>query len=167
VKRTDDVFEAFELARKSTSRRMHLVLVGDGPERGTLERKVRKHGAQDCVHFLGRQEAVEEILPRADVFLMPSETESFGLSALEAMACGVPVVCTNVGGLPEIVEHGKEGFLCAVGDVESMANSIVALVDCDERSCEYAAAARKKALNFEQSRVVPQYENLYRTLVEV
>jgi N-acetyl-alpha-D-glucosaminyl L-malate synthase BshA len=146
---------------------MHLVLVGDGPERGSLERKVRRYGAQDCVHFLGRQEAVEEILPLADVFLMPSETESFGLSALEAMACGVPVVCTNVGGLPEIVEHGKEGFLCAVGDVESMANSIIALVDCDEHSCGYAAAARKKALNFEQSRIVPQYENLYRTLVEV
>ncbi len=166
VKRTEDVFDAFELARKRMERPLHLVLVGDGPERGALERKVRKHNAQDVVHFLGRQEAVEELLPRADVFVMPSETESFGLSALEAMACGVPVVATNVGGLPEVVENGKEGFLCDVGDVEAMADAIIKILDCDIRSCGYSQAAREKALFFAQEKIVPMYENLYAWLVE-
>ncbi|MCS7086447.1 MAG: N-acetyl-alpha-D-glucosaminyl L-malate synthase BshA [Bacteroidia bacterium] len=166
VKRTKDVFEAFDLARRLTRRALYLVLVGDGPERDELERLVRKRGANDAVFFLGNQEAVEEILPKADVFLLPSEVESFGLSALEAMACGVPVVGSDAGGLPEVVKNGKEGFLCTVGDIESMARAIAVVVEDDERWRDFSQAARAKALAFAQEKIVPRYEKLYGDLLE-
>ena len=119
VKRVDDVMKVFRLIQQQTPAR--LLMVGDGPERVRLERECRNSNLCEKITFLGKQDAVEEILSVGDLFLMPSETESFGLAALEAMACQVPVISTNTGGLPEVNIDGVTGFTCNVGDVETMA----------------------------------------------
>lgn len=120
VKRVEDVVEVF--ARVFPKVPSKLLLIGDGPERSNIERKCRELDMCDHIIFMGKQEAVEEILSVCDLFILPSESESFGLSALEAMACEVPVISSNTGGIPEVNEHGVTGFLADVGDVESMAN---------------------------------------------
>ena len=127
VKRVEDVVKVFERVVNKTPAK--LLLVGDGPERPHIEALCRELGTCDHIRFLGKQEAVEELLALADVFLLPSETESFGLAALEAMACEVPVVSSNIGGLPEVNIDGKTGYLCNVGDTDSIRGVVTQILE--------------------------------------
>ena len=164
LKRVDDVVRIFAKVRESMDAR--LVLVGDGPEYGRTRELVEKLGLADVVRYVGVVDEVAPLLKAADVLLLPSETESFGLVALEAMASGVPVVASDVGGLPEVVEHGVTGFLAPVGDVDAMAGYCLKLLaDCAEAKT-YSRAARKRAADmFDYRNIVPQYEAIYeRTL---
>ena len=164
LKRTDDVVRIFARVRESLDAR--LVLVGDGPEYGRTRELVEKLGLDDVVRYVGVVDDVVPLLAAADLLLLPSETESFGLVALEAMASGVPVVASDVGGLPEVVEHGVTGFLAPVGDVDAMAGyCIQILADC-EKTEVYAAAARKRAAEkFDYRRIIPMYERIYERLL--
>lgn len=160
VKRVEDVVEVFRLVQQRLDCR--LLLVGDGPERARVEADCRRHGLCDKISFVGNLPVVEEILVGADVFLLPSETESFGLAALEALSCGVPVVATRVGGLPEVVVHGENGFLFPVGDVASMAEAIVGLLGDPQRHRQFSDHARAWAVErFTASEVIGRYRNLY------
>lgn len=165
VKRIGDVVEVFaRVARAVPSR---LMLIGDGPDRSIAEHMARQHGIQDRIHFLGKQDNVNELLPLADLMLMPSEMESFGLAALEAMACGVPSIATNVGGVPELVEDGRNGLLFPVGEVEAMAEAAIALLEDDGRLRRMSEAGRRTAQDhFCSSRVIPLYEGYYDRVVE-
>ncbi|MBI3932686.1 MAG: N-acetyl-alpha-D-glucosaminyl L-malate synthase BshA [Acidobacteria bacterium] len=139
-----------------------LLMVGEGPERASAQALARRLGLQDRVRFLGTQEGIEEIAGMAHVFLLPSELESFGLSALEAMACGVPVVGSDAGGLPEVVKHTETGYLLPVGDVEGMAARTVELLKDEELRREMGHAGRRRAAAlFSADRVVSQYERFY------
>jgi N-acetyl-alpha-D-glucosaminyl L-malate synthase BshA len=139
-----------------------LLMVGEGPERSSAQALARRLGLQDRVRFLGTQERIEEIAGMADVFLLPSELESFGLSALEAMACGVPVVGSNAGGLPELVEEGVTGFLRPVGDVDGMAARCLELLRDDARRKTMGDAGRRRAETlFGADRIVSAYEAYY------
>ncbi len=160
VKRAPDVVKVF--ARVAKRLRSRLVLVGDGPELTLCRDEARRLGVADRVTFMGETPEVERVLSCADLFLLPSETESFGLAALEAMACGVPVIATRVGGLPEVVSDGETGFLFAPGDIEGMANSAIELLG-DARALSSAAeAARRRALeHFTPEQIVPRYEAFY------
>ncbi|HEY0306151.1 MAG TPA: N-acetyl-alpha-D-glucosaminyl L-malate synthase BshA [Longimicrobiales bacterium] len=162
VKRVDDAVRVF--ARINRQLPARLVLIGDGPERGRVQQTAEDEGVADRVLFLGKQESVAEILSCADLFLLPSATESFGLVALEAMSCGVPVVATRVGGLPEVVPDGEAGFLADIGDVETMAEQSVRLLKDPEQWRRMSAAARAAAEQFSTDRVVPMYESYYRTV---
>lgn len=160
VKRLDSVVEVF--ARLASRLPARLLLVGDGPELGTARRLARQLDVAGQVHYLGAQEDVLPLLSIADLFLLPSEQESFGLAALEAMACEVPVVASNAGGLPEVIEHGVTGFLHPVGDVAAMAQSGVALLtDAGLHGRVTAAAVRRVREFFCVNRVVPMYEAVY------
>ena len=142
-----------------------LVLVGDGPERLPAEKLCAQLGVEDDVTFLGNQECIEGILPLADVLLLPSEQESFGLVCLEAMSCGVPVVATNVGGTKEVVQHGQSGFLHDPFDVEAMAASVLELVSNPGKRRAMGEVGRKTALEkFSTSDVVKKYVELYERL---
>jgi len=138
------------------------VLVGDGPEYGKTRALVESLGLEQSVRFVGVVDEVAPVLKAADLLLLPSETESFGLVALEAMASGVPVVASDVGGLPEVVEHGVSGYLAPVGDVQAMASySLEILGDC-AGARRFARAARKRAVDlFDYRNIVPQYEAVY------
>jgi L-malate glycosyltransferase len=139
-----------------------LLMVGEGPERSSAQALARRLGVNDRVRFLGTQESIEEIVGMADVFLLPSELESFGLSALEAMACGVPVVGSDAGGLPEVVQHAETGFLLPVGDVEGMAGRTLEILKDPERRRAMGAAGRRRAeALFGADRIVSQYERYY------
>lgn len=164
VKRVGDVLETFIKVRKRTP--CKLVLAGDGPDRAKAEQTARDGGVMNDVIFLGKQEAVVDLLGIADVYFLPSNAESFGLSALEAMACEVPVVAARAGGIPEVVEDGKTGFLTAVGDTEEMAARILQLVQDDGLRQRMGRASRARALSaFPEERVVAQYESVYRDLI--
>jgi L-malate glycosyltransferase len=142
-----------------------LLMVGDGPDRGPAESLARELGLQDRVLFLGKQLRVNELLPVADLLLLPSEMESFGLAALEAMACGVPPVASKVGGVPEVVTDGADGFLLPVGDTDGMAQAAVSLLTNPAKHEALAAAARRTAEErFATTRIIPQYEDCYREL---
>jgi N-acetyl-alpha-D-glucosaminyl L-malate synthase BshA len=160
LKRVDDVVRIFARVRQSVDAR--LVLVGDGPEYGRTRELVAKLGLADMVRWVGVVDDVAPILKAADVLLLPSETESFGLVALEAMASGVPVVASDVGGLPEVVEHGVSGFLAPVGDIDAMAaDCLTLLADCaGAKRFSLAARARASAL-FDYRVIIPQYERVY------
>lgn len=164
VKRVEDVVKIFhKVTQKVPSK---LLMVGDGPERRNAEELARELGIMDCIRFLGKQDAIEEILSIADLFLMPSGSESFGLAALEAMACKVPVVSSNTGGLPELNKEGFSGFLSDVGDIDDMAkNSIYILEDC-QRLNEFKENALQRAKDFELSKIVPIYEEFYAQVIE-
>jgi glycosyltransferase involved in cell wall biosynthesis len=137
-------------------------MVGDGPERGRVEQHCREHRICQAITFIGSLPLVEEVLVGADLFLLPSENVSFGLAALEAMACVVPVIATAVGGLPEVVTHGETGYLCPVGDVDGMADAALRLLGDDERwqaASTLAAADARERFALEQ--VVARYEAFY------
>lgn len=164
VKRVEDAVKAFAQIRKSIPSK--LLLIGDGPERIKVEAMCRDLGACNDIHFLGKQDAVEDLLSLADVFLLPSAKESFGLAALEAMACGVPVISSNAGGLPEVNIEGETGFLCDISDWEAMAIKALLLLEDEELLASFRSNARNKALEFSRDNIVPQYENIYRQCVE-
>lgn len=163
VKRVPDVIRIFEQVRKEVPSK--LLMIGDGPDRLNVEELARTLGVYDDVRFLGKQEQISEILSITDLFLLPSETESFGLSALEAMACSVPVISTNAGGLPEINVHGKTGFLADVGDVKSMADSAINILRDNETLLHFKKAAIAQARKFEKQHIIPKYEALYEEVI--
>jgi N-acetyl-alpha-D-glucosaminyl L-malate synthase BshA len=159
VKRVEDVVRVFAgLASRVPSR---LVLVGDGPDRGRSQQLADELGVTDRVIFLGKQESVAELLACADLFLLTSSSESFGLVALEAMACGVPVVATRVGGVPEVVPHGQAGWLAEIGDVKAMVEYSVEALSNDALWKSASVAARAAAEQFSADQVVPRYEAVY------
>jgi N-acetyl-alpha-D-glucosaminyl L-malate synthase BshA len=160
VKRTADVVRIFSRVVRDLPAR--LLMIGDGPDRSAAEFIAHSQGIQDRVHFLGKQSSVSEILPLADLLLMPSELESFGLVALEAMACRVPTIATRVGGVPELIEDGVSGRLFPVGDVEGMAAAAAELLRDPQRYQAMADAARKTAqTRYCASKIVPLYERFY------
>jgi N-acetyl-alpha-D-glucosaminyl L-malate synthase BshA len=137
-----------------------LLLVGDGPERRRLEQYCQEKGLFEDVRFLGEIEAIEEVLSVADVFLMPSAKESFGLAALEAMACEVPVIASNTGGLPELIEQGISGFMSQVEDVEDMAKNALFILE-DANLPTFKTQALRRAKEFDVAHILPKYEDLY------
>jgi len=160
VKRIHDVIEVFARVNRAVPAR--LMLIGDGPDRSDAEYLAREHNIQDRIHFVGKQDNVNELLPLADLMLLPSEMESFGLAALEAMACSVPTISTRVGGVPELIDDGRNGLLFNVGDVEAMSAAAIALLKNESRLQTMAKAARKTAQDhFCSSRVIPIYEDYY------
>ena len=163
VKRLPDIVRIFAKVQAVVPAR--LVLVGDGPERDAAVREAATLGVSSRVRCLGKVDDVAGALRTADLYLLPSQTESFGLSALEAMATGVPVVGTNVGGLPEVVEHGVTGFLGEVGDVDGLAQGALGLLQDADAWRAASAAARVRAARFDTRTVVPQYEELYAAVV--
>lgn len=158
VKRIQDVLYVFAEVRKKMPSK--LLLVGDGPERASMEMLSRELEIAQDVRFLGKLDAVEEVLSIADLFLMPSESESFGLAALEAMACEVPVVSSNIGGIPELNTHGFSGFTAEVGDIKAMVQHSLHILD-DANLPTFRANALKRAQDFELSKILPMYEQLY------
>ena len=164
VKRVGDVVEVF--AKIAHAMPARLLMIGDGPDRSTAEYLARKLGVQDRIHFLGKQDNVYELLPLADLMIMPSEMESFGLAALEAMACGVPAIATRVGGVPELIDDGVDGMLFEMGDVAGMAGAAISLLGDDSRLTAMALAARKKAqAKFCASGIIGDYEGYYRRVL--
>jgi N-acetyl-alpha-D-glucosaminyl L-malate synthase BshA len=165
VKRVEDVIRIFAIVRKE--RKARLLMVGDGPERPKAEWLANTHGIASDVRFVGKQNDMSQLLSISDILLLPSELESFGLVALEAMACEVPVVATRVGGIPEVVRDGIDGYLYDVGDVRSMAASCIAIL-CDPKlQASLGKAARERAnQEFCASKIVLQYEDLYRRTIE-
>lgn len=164
VKRVDDVINIF--AKVLAKMPAKLLMVGDGPERVHLEELCRTMGICDEVRFLGNQDAVEEILAIADLLLIPSEKESFGLAALEAMACQVPVISSDAGGLPEVNIHGKTGYISSVGDVENMAAQSISLLQNPELLQEFRQNALEQAKRFDISSIILDYERIYQKALE-
>src|SRR4030065_396992 len=145
VKRVPDTIKIFEKVKKEIPSK--LVLVGDGPDRSECERLCRQLNLCDSVKFLGKQEGLVEILNASDVFLIPSQSESFGLAALEAMACGLPVISSSVGGLPELVRHNETGFIAEIGDVDRMAKYGLELLGKDKKYKLFSENSRERAVN--------------------
>lgn len=164
VKRVEDAIQIFERVRAVIPSR--LLMIGDGPERQNAEELCRTLNICNDIRFLGKQEQIDEIFSITDLFLLPSQYESFGLAALEAMACGVPVISTNAGGLPEINIHGETGFLSNVGDVDDMARHAIHILEDDARLKQFKTAALEQARRFEQSRIIPIYEQLYEDVLK-
>jgi N-acetyl-alpha-D-glucosaminyl L-malate synthase BshA len=160
VKRTLDVIETFDKIRAELPSK--LLLIGEGPDTVLARRQIKKKGLEDKVIFLGNQTRVEAVMPCSDLFLVPSEEESFGLAALEALACGVPVIGTSGTGLTEVVDDFKNGFLLPVGDTSSMARAAIALLKDDKRLLEFKRAASESAFErFNSDKIVAEYETYY------
>ena len=160
VKRVLDCIHILHKVRAHAA--AHLLMAGDGPERGPAERLARELGIQQHVTFLGKQDHVERLIPRAHVLLLPSELEAFGLAALEAMACGVPPVATDAGGIPELVSHGIDGFVEPVGDIDAQAQRVIELLSDPSLHARMAEQARKSAQErFATELIIPQYETYY------
>lgn len=164
IKRIADVIYTYNMIRKEIPAK--LLLVGDGPERPMAEELCRELEIGEDARFVGKQQDMEEIYAIADLFLLPSEYESFGLSALEAMAAGTPVVATNSGGLPEIITHGVNGYLSNIGDIESMGNFAKNILINEKTHNAFKIAAREQALRFDIENIVPLYESLYQNVLE-
>ena len=160
VKRIPDVIKIFNRIQKVMPAK--LMMVGDGPEKAPAERLCRELGISDKVIFFGNSSEIDKILCFTDLFLLPSQTESFGLAALEAMACGVPVISSNTGGLPEVNREGFSGYLGNVGDVDYMAQKAISILSDDNVLYQFKSNALKVAQEFDIHQVMPMYENLYR-----
>ena len=166
VKRVLDVVRVHEQLIRS-GQRVRLLLVGEGPDRPKVEHYCRESGICDSITFVGGVQSVEELLVGADLFLLPSETESFGLAALEALSCEVPVIATRVGGLPEVVDEGRTGYLLPVGDVDAMAETAARLLADDELRLSLAREGRRQAVErFAEDDIVRRYRDLYRRTLE-
>ena len=166
VKRATEVVDVFHNLLQQ-GHGLKLLLVGDGPDRVSAEHRARELGVYDDIRFLGKQEPVEEILSIADIFLMPSGSETFGLAALEAMACGVPVIASRIGGLPELVLPGETGFLCELGDIDGYTNAANQLLTDEVLHKRMADASRRRAVEeFDTGIIVPQYESYYKRVME-
>ncbi|NBX87268.1 MAG: N-acetyl-alpha-D-glucosaminyl L-malate synthase BshA [Bacteroidetes bacterium] len=163
VKRIEDVIAVFASIIKEIPAK--LLLIGDGPERSHIEKVSREFNTCDWVTFLGKQEAIEEILSIGDLFILPSESESFGLAALEAMACEVPVISSNAGGIPEVNIHGVTGFLSNVGDVEDMAQNAIKLLKDPDLLAKFRKNALKQAHKFDLAEILLQYEAIYKRVI--
>jgi N-acetyl-alpha-D-glucosaminyl L-malate synthase BshA len=164
VKRVPDAITIYNTIRQRVPSK--LVLIGDGPDRSNCERLCRDLKIYEDVKFLGKQAELVPLLSAADVFLMPSQSESFGLSALEAMACGVPVVSSSVGGLPELVVHGETGFIAEIGDIQRMAKYAVDLLTNEQKHALFAEASRRRAVEmFDVKKVVDLYEGFYKRVL--
>jgi len=165
VKRVSDTIKIFEKVQKEIPSK--LILVGDGPDRSECEKLSRQLDLCDKVKFLGKQEGLVEILSSSDIFLIPSQSESFGLAALEAMACGLPVVSSSVGGLPELVRHNESGFIAEIGDVDRMAKYTIELLSNEKKYTLFSENARQRAVTqFDTSKVVPMYEEYYERILK-
>jgi N-acetyl-alpha-D-glucosaminyl L-malate synthase BshA len=164
VKRVDDVIYIFKIVNDEVPSK--LLLIGDGPERSRCEELSRKLGLSADIRFLGKQDAVEELLAVSDLFLLPSASESFGLAALEAMACQVPVISSNVGGIPEVNIDGETGFLSGVGMVDKMAEDALTILKDDKVLARFRAAALTQAARFDIEEIVPKYEAYYQEVID-
>ncbi len=164
VKRTGDVIRIFRKIREKIP--CKLLMVGDGPERANTELLCRELGTCDDIRFLGKQDAIEEILSVSDLFIMPSGSESFGLAALEAMACKVPVISSNAGGLPELNIQGVTGFLDDIGDIDSMAAHAIHILEDKDRLTQFKEAAYKRATDFDLKLILPEYESYYQEVIQ-
>ncbi|MDT3695927.1 MAG: N-acetyl-alpha-D-glucosaminyl L-malate synthase BshA [Ignavibacterium sp.] len=166
VKRVNDVIKIFNSVQKEIPSK--LLLVGDGPDRFECERLVRELNLTDNVKFLGKQDGLVEILSSSDLFLIPSQSESFGLAALEAMACGLPVISSSVGGLPELVKHNECGFISEIGDTDRMAKYSLDLLTNEKKYEVFSQNARSRAVSkFDKSIIVPMYEEHYKKILSV
>ena len=164
VKRIQDVLKAFKIINECIPSK--LVLVGDGPERAKMERLARQLNISEHVNFLGNLKSTKEVLNISDLFMLPSSSESFGLAALEALACGVPVIATNKGGIPEVVEHGKCGFLSNVGDYSEMSKNALSILSNEKTFADFKLNARQTAKKFDIQEILPIYEKIYKKSVE-
>jgi N-acetyl-alpha-D-glucosaminyl L-malate synthase BshA len=164
VKRVEDVIHVFQKVREKMP--CKLLMIGDGPERPNAEELSRSLDVCNDIRFLGKQEQMDEILSISDLFLLTSSYESFGLSALEAMSCGVPVISTNAGGLGEINVHGFTGYLSNVGDVEDMAKHAISILENETVLNQFKNQAKEHAMKFEKQFIIPQYEQLYNEVVQ-
>lgn len=164
VKRVDDVIKIFHKVRQQMPSK--LLLIGDGPERRNMETLSRELHLCDHIRFLGKQDAVEDLLSLADLFLLPSKKESFGLAALEAMACQVPVISTDTGGIPEVNIHGKTGYLASLGDVDTMAKYAIEILEDEEKLTVFRKNALAQAKRFDLKSIIPQYESYYEQVLE-
>jgi len=163
VKRVEDVLRVFDKIRKEIPAK--LILVGDGPERANIEQLCRELDTCSDIYRLGKINNPEQLLSICDLFILPSETESFGLAALEAMAAHVPVVSSNAGGIPELNLHGKTGYLSNVGDIDDMANNAIKVLKEDEVLNRFKDNAYKQAQKFDIEKILPQYEELYKKVL--
>lgn len=163
VKRTQDVIKIFDIVRQQIPAK--LLMVGDGPERHRLEELCRELGTCDLVTFLGKVKDTERVLAASDLFILPSETESFGLAALEAMAAKTPVISTNTGGIPEVNKEGVSGYLSDIGDVEEMATNALKILANDETLSQFKEGAYNEAKKFDIHSILPKYEELYNRVV--
>lgn len=163
VKRVEDVMRVF--AKVNAVKPSNLLLVGDGPERFLIEELCRELDLCTRVKFLGKIQDPRHVLELADLFILPSETESFGLAALEAMSVGVPVISSNTGGIPEVNKHGVSGLLSDVGDVDDMAKNALSILESKETLDKFKKGAHKQALEFDINKIVQQYEDLYKEVV--
>jgi N-acetyl-alpha-D-glucosaminyl L-malate synthase BshA len=164
VKRTEDVVKVFELVQQHIPSK--LLMVGDGPDRVKAERLAKKLGIKDKVIFLGNSIELNKILCYSDIFLLPSNSESFGLAALEAMAAETAVISTNTGGLPEVNTHGKTGFLSNVGDVKDMANNALNILESEENLAMFKKNAKEHTRQFSLESILPIYEEIYNSVLE-
>ncbi|MEZ4722891.1 MAG: N-acetyl-alpha-D-glucosaminyl L-malate synthase BshA [Flavobacteriales bacterium] len=163
VKRVPDVLSVFCEVRKHISAK--LVLIGDGPERYNIEHMCRQLGVCHDIHFIGKTNDVENVLANGDLFILPSETESFGLAALEAMAAGMPVISSNTGGLPEVNENGVSGFLCDVGAIDQMTDAAVEILKSKDSIEKFKKGAKEQAKKFDLHSILPIYVKLYESLL--
>ncbi|RLZ07021.1 N-acetyl-alpha-D-glucosaminyl L-malate synthase BshA [Faecalibacter macacae] len=160
VKRIQDVISAFNIIQKTIPSK--LIIAGEGPEWELADQLIQEYGIQDKVKSLGMVSDLQDVLKAADLFILPSEQESFGLAALEAMAANVPVISSNAGGLPEVNIDGVTGFVCPVGDVEMMAEKAIYILEDEARLLQFSTNAKEQAIRFDKKNILPQYEDLYR-----
>lgn len=164
VKRIQDVIKSFKIINESIPSK--LVLVGDGPERAKMERLARELNISTDVNFLGNLKSTKEVLNISDLFMLPSSSESFGLAALEALACGVPVIATNKGGIPEVVEHSISGYLSKVGDYKDMSKNALSILNDEKNHLEFKNNAIDSAKKFDIHKILPLYEGIYKKSLE-